>query len=39
MTDCKGEPLRFNRANPLLPGIIASNAALFDAIRTLLTSR
>ena len=36
MTDCKGAPLRFNRENPLLPGIIASNAALFDPIRTLL---
>lgn len=38
MTDSSGNPLRFNRADPLLPGIIASNAALFDPIRTLLAS-
>jgi myo-inositol-1(or 4)-monophosphatase len=36
MTDSSGQPLRFNRENPLLPGIIASNAALFEPIRTLI---
>jgi myo-inositol-1(or 4)-monophosphatase len=36
MTDSSGQPLTFNRPKPLLPGIIASNAALFEPIRTLL---
>ena len=36
MTDCYGQPLRFNREKPLLPGIIATNGPLFDKIRALL---
>ena len=33
ITDCDGQPLRFNREKPLLPGIIATNGPLFDPIR------
>ena len=36
ITDCDGKPLRFNQAKPLLPGIIATNAALFDPIRAVI---
>ena len=36
ITDCYGQPLRFNREKPLLPGIIATNAPLFDPIRALI---
>jgi myo-inositol-1(or 4)-monophosphatase len=36
ITDCYGQPLRFNRETPLLPGIIATNAALYEAIRALI---
>jgi myo-inositol-1(or 4)-monophosphatase len=36
MTDSAGRPLRFNRPDPKLPGIIASNRALFEPIRALL---
>jgi myo-inositol-1(or 4)-monophosphatase len=36
ISDCYGQPLRFNREKPLLPGIIASNAPLFEPICTLL---
>jgi len=35
MTDCHGQPLRFNSAKPLLPGIIATNAPLFEPILAL----
>jgi|SRR5215470_7165343 len=37
MTDCHGKPLRFNQEKPLLPGIIATNAPLFEPIRALIT--
>ena len=37
ITDCYGQPLRFNREKPLLPGIIATNAALFEPVRALIT--
>jgi myo-inositol-1(or 4)-monophosphatase len=33
ITDCDGQPLRFNREKPLLPGIIATNGPLFEPIR------
>lgn len=36
ITDCYGEPLRFNHPKPLLPGIIATNAPLFEPIRALI---
>ncbi len=36
ITDCHGKPLRFNSEKPLLPGIIATNAALFDPIRAVI---
>jgi myo-inositol-1(or 4)-monophosphatase len=36
MTDCHGVPLRFNNEKPLLPGIIATNAPLFDPIRAVI---
>jgi myo-inositol-1(or 4)-monophosphatase len=36
ITDCDGLPLRFNRAKPLLPGLIATNAPLYDPIRALI---
>jgi myo-inositol-1(or 4)-monophosphatase len=36
ITDCHGAPLRFNHANPLLPGIIATNAPLYEPIRALI---
>jgi myo-inositol-1(or 4)-monophosphatase len=37
ITDCHGVPLRFNqKQKPLLPGIIATNAALFDPIRAVI---
>jgi myo-inositol-1(or 4)-monophosphatase len=36
ITDCYGQPLRFNQERPLLPGIIATNAPLFDGIRALI---
>lgn len=36
ITDCYGQPLRFNSATPLLPGIIATNAPLFDPVRALI---
>jgi len=36
ITDCYGEPLLFNRAKPLLPGLIATNAALYEPIRELI---
>ena len=36
ITDCHGVPLRFNREKPLLPGIIATNAPLFDPIRAVI---
>ncbi len=36
ITNCHGAPLRFNSAKPLLPGIIATNAALFDPIRAVI---
>lgn len=36
MTDSAGQPLRFNRPIPRLPGIIASNRALFEPLRALL---
>jgi myo-inositol-1(or 4)-monophosphatase len=36
ITDCYGQPLRFNQERPLLPGIIATNARLFDGIRALI---
>jgi len=36
ITDCHGRPLRFNREKPLLPGIIATNAPLFEPIRALI---
>jgi len=39
VTDRYGEPLVFNRANPLLPGIIASNGGLYDPIVALLRAR
>src|SRR5215470_10093593 len=37
MTDCNGRALRFNQEKPLLPGIIATNAPLFEPIRALIT--
>jgi len=36
ITDCHGVPLRFNSEKPLLPGIIATNAPLFDPIRAVI---
>lgn len=39
VTNRFGEPIRFNSADPLLPGIIASNGRLYDPIVTLLTGR
>lgn len=39
VSDRYGEPLRFNRPDPLLPGIIASNGLLFDPIVALLRAR
>ena len=36
ITDRNGQPLRFNQPKTLLPGIIATNAALFDAVRALV---
>jgi len=36
ITDCYGQPLRFNQEKPLLPGIIATNAPLFEPIRAML---
>jgi len=36
ITDCDGLPLRFNSEKPLLPGIIATNAALFEPIRAVI---
>jgi myo-inositol-1(or 4)-monophosphatase len=38
MTDCNGQPLRFNQERPLLPGIIATNAPLFEPIRALIAA-
>jgi myo-inositol-1(or 4)-monophosphatase len=35
ITDCHGRALRFNSAKPLLPGIIATNAALFEPMLAL----
>ena len=37
ITDLQGAPLQFNRPRPLLPGLIATNAALYDGIRALIT--
>ncbi len=39
VTDRYGQPLTFNRPNPKLPGLIASNANLYDPIVTLLKQR
>jgi len=39
MTDRYGEPLRFNQRDTKLPGLIASNAALYDPIVALLRQR
>jgi len=36
ITDCFGQALRFNREKPLLPGLIATNAPLFEPIRALI---
>lgn len=36
ITDCHGAPLRFNSEKPLLPGIIATNAALFEPIQAVI---
>ena len=36
ITDCDGEPLRFNCERPLLPGLIATNAPLYDQIRAVI---
>ena len=36
ITDCDGEPLRFNCERPLLPGLIATNASLYDQIRAVI---
>ena len=38
ITDCDGAPLQFNRSRPLLPGLIASNAALYEPLRGLIAS-
>jgi myo-inositol-1(or 4)-monophosphatase len=38
ITDCFGAPLQFNRERPLLPGLIATNAALYDPIRALIAA-
>ncbi|OFV89472.1 MAG: hypothetical protein A3J75_00070 [Acidobacteria bacterium RBG_16_68_9] len=38
ITDIHGQPLRFNRPDPKLPGIIATNGVLFDPIRDLLSA-
>ncbi len=38
ITDCDGAPLQFNRPRPLLPGLIASNAALYEPLRGLIAS-
>ena len=38
ITDCYGQPLRFNQEKPLLPGIIATNAPLFEPIRAMLAA-
>jgi myo-inositol-1(or 4)-monophosphatase len=37
ITDCYGEPLRFNCEKPLLPGLIATNAPLYDKIRAIIS--
>lgn len=39
VTDRFGIPIRFNRADPLLPGIIASNGRLYEPIVALLRDR
>lgn len=39
ITDRHARPLVFNRPDPLLPGIIATNARLFDPVVALLRSR
>jgi myo-inositol-1(or 4)-monophosphatase len=36
ITDCYGTPLRFNQAKPWLPGLIATNAPLYDPIRAVI---
>jgi len=36
ITDCYGEPLRFNQPKPLLPGLIATNAALYEPMRAVI---
>lgn len=36
ITDCAGQPLRFNRERPLLPGIIATNRPLYDPLRAVI---
>jgi len=36
ITDRDGKPLVFNREKTLLPGIIATNGALFDTVRSLI---
>lgn len=36
ITDCYGAPLSFNRERPLLPGLIATNAALYEPLRALI---
>lgn len=36
ITDCDGQPLRFNREKPLLPGLIATNAPLYEPIRAVI---
>lgn len=38
ITDRDGLPLRFNQPKTLLPGIIATNAALFDPIRAAIAA-
>jgi len=39
ITDRQAQPLVFNRRDPLLPGIIATNARLFDPVVDLLRRR
>ncbi|MGD9764248.1 MAG: 3'(2'),5'-bisphosphate nucleotidase CysQ [Candidatus Binatia bacterium] len=38
ITDCHGQPLRFNRETPLLPGLIASNVPLYDRLRSVIAT-
>ncbi len=38
ITDCYGQPLVFNKLDPLLPGIIAANARLFQPLQAAIAA-